>query len=113
MPLLLIFTEKSINQDRMVRNPISLTSNNDTLMSMIMIMIMIGLIGITLNHDWGEPLTDSPEDIAAAVTISVNNTYNIYHSLIQEVRNEFAMGWLSILLYMHLFLRLTILKLFS
>jgi beta-glucosidase/6-phospho-beta-glucosidase/beta-galactosidase len=35
-----------------------------------------GLIGIVLNHDWGEPLTQSAADIAAA-----------------ERRNEFAMGW--------------------
>jgi beta-glucosidase len=35
-----------------------------------------GVIGITLNHDWGEPLTPSAADIEAANT-----------------RNEFAMGW--------------------
>jgi len=35
-----------------------------------------GVIGIVLNHDWGEPLTHSDEDVAAA-----------------ERRNEFAMGW--------------------
>jgi len=37
-----------------------------------------GKIGITLNHDWAEPLTDNPADRAAA-----------------ERRNEFAMGWFA------------------
>lgn len=37
-----------------------------------------GVIGITLNHDWGEPLTDSKEDREAA-----------------DIRNEFAMGWFA------------------
>ena len=35
-----------------------------------------GVIGITLNHDWAEPLTQSEEDREAA-----------------DIRNEFAMGW--------------------
>jgi beta-glucosidase len=35
-----------------------------------------GIIGITLNHDWAEPLTQSDEDREAA-----------------DIRNEFAMGW--------------------
>lgn len=37
-----------------------------------------GIIGITINHDWAEPLTEHPEDIRAA-----------------EVRREFQLGWFT------------------
>ena len=39
-------------------------------------LLQHGRISITLNHDWNEPLTDSPVDIEAA-----------------ERRNQFLLGW--------------------